>query len=204
MQNLQWMRPPTRRLPGNPEYSVISLVTVLAVYMKQTPTGLYPYVNVRNVMSGAPYTGIEVMGPVPQVGQRGILFHLEGDPNTIVFQGIDAPAGETYIPLLSWYTTLTTSGVPTGVVGYPFTNTKSVIWTWEVVGMGEGSVTLAGDTIPLSSTWSRIRHPLPAVAAGTLLTPSVTVTGTSGVSLSLIALVHQSFYVGTTMPEGGQ
>ncbi len=196
MQNLQWTRPITSHA-----YSIVSFVIVRSVYMKVTPAGIFPYVDVRNAVSGAPYIGVEVMGVTPCVGQRGILFHLEGDANTLLFQVVDAPTTEQYIPLLSWYTTLTTSGVPTGVVGYSFPGTYSINWAWEVVGAGEGSVTLNGDTIPLTSAWQRIRHVLPPAAQNTLLTPSVTVTGTS-VSLSLIALVSQSFHTGLTLAGG--
>ncbi len=201
MQNLQWVRPPTRRLPGNPEYSVVSLVIVLSVYMKKTPTGTYPYVNVRNAISGAPYTGIEVVGPVPHVGQRGLLYHLEGDPNTIVFQGIDEPTTEQYIPLLSWYVTLTTSGTPEGVVGYAFPGNFSTQWAWEVVGAGSGAVILNNQTLSLTGSWTRQRLLLdPIPLTGTLLTPTVIVNST--VSLSLIALVSQSFYTQTPLPQG--
>lgn len=198
MQNLQWTRPITSHA-----YSIVSFVVVRSVYMKVTPAGTFPYVDVRNAVSGAPYIGVEVMGVTPRVGQRGVLFHLEGDANTLLFQAVDAPTTEHYIPLLSWYTTVTTSGVPAGVVGYLFPGDYSVHWAWEVVGAGEGSVTLNGDTIPLSSSWNRIRHVLPPTASNTILIPSVTVMGTNtSVSLSLIALVSQSFHTGLTLAGG--
>ena len=195
-QNLQWARPLTSHA-----YSIISFVVVRSVYMKTTPAGTYPYVDARNAITGAPFPAVEVLGVIPTVGQRGFILHIEGDANTVAFLALEAPTVEEYIPLLSWYTTVSTSGTPEGVVGYPFPGHTSTEWAVEVVGTGDGSVTVGNITIPLTSVWTRIRTPYPSPpSAGTILTPTVTVNSTTAVSLSLIALVSQSYQV---YPGGG-
>ena len=195
MQNLQWTRPlSVRRAFGE------SLVIVGAIYEQATPAGNFPYINCYNAYTGVPYLGVEVEGPIPTPGQRGMLHHAEGDPNTLIFRAISAPSVEWYVPLLSWLTTLSASGVPEGVVGYAFPGQVSTLWSVEVVGVGSGSVTVGAVTILLTETWTRQRQALtPAPSAGTLLTPTVTVPSAGTVTLSQIQLVAESYIV----PEGG-
>lgn len=188
-QNLEGVRP--LAIKSHPWES---LVQVYSVYTKQTARGTLPYMNGLNPITGQTYNGVEIIGPVPGSGQRGVIMRLEGDPNSLVCLTIDQPTVEHYVPLLTGVQTLTASGVPAGVVAYPVPGTVSVAWAWEVVGMGTGSVTLADTTVTLTAEWARQRVALPSLAPGTLLTPSVTVTG-AALSLSLIALVGQSWEV---------
>ena len=188
-QNLEGVRP--LAIKSHPWES---LVQVYNVYTKQTARGTLPYMNGLNPITGQTYNGVEVIGPVPGPGQRGIIMRLEGDPNSLVCLTVDQPTVEHYVPLLTGIQTITASGVPTGVVAYAVPGTVSVAWAWEVVGIGAGTVALAGTTITLTPAWTRQRASLPVLAPGILLTPSVTVEGAS-VSLSLIALVGQSWEV---------
>lgn len=174
-------------------YFPISLVVVSAVYTVDMAVGTLPVVNCLNPITMAPYRQVQIVGPVPTVGARGILSRIEGDPNSLCFQAIAEPTVEYYIPLWNGYQTLA-SGDTVQCADYAFPGAVNTVWSWEVVGEGSATVTLQSQTIALTGTYSRIRQTLdPVPKAGVPLKPTVAVTGST--TLGGIYLVAQSYEV---------
>jgi hypothetical protein len=181
MQNLTGYRPLSVR-----QDHTLGFVLIGAVYQETTDLGPTWYVNCYSPITNNLYPHVLVLGPTPQVGQRGILLHVEGDPGTIAVMAFDAPAGEGYIPLWQGYTT--TSTIPPGIAPYPFPGSQSTLWWVEVVGSGTGSITVGPTTVALPSTYGRVRAPLqPPPASGTALMPTLQASGS--VTLGGIFLV---------------